>query len=115
MKQFNCINIVSIDDSKLVNLYIITLLIILGIISYFGYKRFEKRLLINKIRKMKTEEQVLNELMKKTQTERFKENKISGLVYNIQMEKYRVRLQEIKEELPVLEERLKDLKTTKLE
>ena len=36
---------------------------------------------------MKTEEQVLNDLMKKTQTERFKENKISGLVYNIRMKK----------------------------
>ena len=45
--------------------------------------------------------------MKKAQEERFKENKISGLVYNIRMKKYEERLQEIKEELPVFEERLK--------
>ena len=57
---------------------------------------------------MKTEEQVLNDLMKKTQTERFKENKISGLVYNIRMKKYEEKLQQIKEELPVVEERLKN-------
>ncbi|MBI2629503.1 hypothetical protein HYW76_00210 [Candidatus Pacearchaeota archaeon] len=88
-------------------IHIILLLIILGIVGYFTYKRYEKKLLINKIRKMKTEERVLNDLMKKTQTERFKENKISGLVYNIRMKKYEERLQEIKEELPVLEERLR--------
>ena len=62
---------------------------------------------------MKTEEQVLNDLMKKTQEERFKENRISGLVYNIRMKKYEERLQEIKEELPVLEERLKRFKEWK--
>ena len=48
--------------------------------------------------------------MRKAQLERFKENKISGLVYNIRMNKYQERLQEIKEELPVLEERLKSFK-----
>lgn len=64
---------------------------------------------MKKIRKMNTEEKVLNNLMKKTQTEIFKDNKISGLVYNIRMKKYEERLQEIKEELPVLEERLKRL------
>ncbi len=89
---------------------IIFFLIILGIAGYFIYKKFEKKILINKIKKMKTEEQVLNDLMKKTQTERFKENKISGLVYNIRMKKYEERLQEIKEELPVFEERLRRFK-----
>jgi len=44
--------------------------------------------------------------MKKTQTERFKE-KISGLVYNIRMKKYHEKLDRTKEELQVLEERLK--------
>ena len=48
--------------------------------------------------------------MKKAQTERFKENKISGLVYNIRMEKYQEKLQKIKEELPVLENRLNKIK-----
>jgi len=62
---------------------------------------------------MKTEEQVLTNLMKKAQTERFKENKISEFVYNIRMKKYQERLQEIKEELPVLEERLRKFKEKK--
>lgn len=62
---------------------------------------------------MKAEETALNDLIKKTQSERFKENKISGLVYNIRMKKYEEKLQEIKEELPVLEERLKTAITLK--
>jgi hypothetical protein len=89
--------------------YILTIIIIISVAGYYTYKKFEKDIIKNKIKKMKTEEQVLNDLMKKTQEERFKENKISGLVYNIRMKKYQERLQEIKEELPVLEERLNKL------
>lgn len=55
---------------------------------------------------METEEKVLDNLMKKTQTERFKENKISGLIYNIRMKKYQERLSEIKQDLPVLRKHL---------
>ena len=43
---------------------------------------------------------------KKAQTERFKENTLSALVYNIRIKKYQDRLNEIKEGLPVLESRL---------
>ncbi len=89
---------------------ILVVLILILIIGYFVYKKIEKKRLREKIRKMRTEEQVLNDLMKKTQTERFKENKISGLVYDIRMKKYQKRLQEIKEELPVWEGRLIKLK-----
>jgi len=94
-------------------IYIIIFLIVISVAGYFTYKRFEKKLLINKIRKMKTEGKVLNDLMKKTQTERFKENKISEQVYDIRMKKYEERTQEIKQELPVLEERLKEFKNKK--
>lgn len=59
-----------------------------------------------KIKKMKIERRVLVDLMKKTQIERFKENKISELVYNIRMKKYKEKLQNIKQELPVLEKRI---------
>ncbi len=48
--------------------------------------------------------------MKKTQEERFKQNKISGLVYNIGMKKYEEKMQEIKQELQVLESRLQNIK-----
>lgn len=87
-------------------IHIIIALILLSAIGYFTYKKFEKRLTKKKIRKMKAEKEVLINLMKKVQLERFEENKISGLVYNIRMKKYQERLQEIKQELPVLEARL---------
>jgi len=94
-------------------LHMIVVIIILLFVAYYTYKKFEKKLLVKKIKKLKTELIVLNDLMKKVQTERFRENKLSGLVYNIRMKKYNEREQEIKEELPVLEERLKKLDTLK--
>ena len=46
--------------------------------------------------------------MKKAQEERFKEKKISGIIYNIRTEKYQKRMSEIKEILPVLEKKIKN-------
>jgi len=91
-------------------IYIIIFFIFFGVIAYFIDKGLRIKLLKNKIKKKKAEEKVLLDLMKKTQEERFKENKISGLVYNIRMKKYEEKLQEIKQELPVLEENLKKFK-----
>jgi hypothetical protein len=45
--------------------------------------------------------------------ETFKKNKISGLVYNIRMKKFKEKIQKIKQELPTLESQLKKLKTIK--
>jgi len=59
---------------------------------------------------MKSEKEVLTKLMKKAQEDRFKKNVISRLVYNIRVENYKNREQEIKQELPVLEARLEKAK-----
>lgn len=84
---------------------IILILIILGVV--FFYKKFKIYSLRKKIDFMRHEEKVLNDLMKEVQTQRFKEEKISGLVYNTRMNKYKERLQEIKQTLPVLEKKLR--------
>ena len=42
-----------------------------------------------------------------------KENKISGLTYNLRIKKYQEKTAEIEEELPALEDRLKRFKTNK--
>ena len=55
---------------------------------------------------MRVESNVLVELIKKAQTERFNENKISGLVYNTRVGKYKQKLEKIKEQLPVFEQKL---------
>lgn len=87
--------------------YILGILLILSLIIYFIYERLKIQRIKKTILKMKKEEIALNDLMKRTQEERFKENKISGLVYNIRMKKYKERIQEIKQNLPVLENRLR--------
>jgi hypothetical protein len=84
---------------------IIIALFLIGILSYFSYIKINRKLLKNKILKMKTEEKALLSLMKKAQTERFKEKKLSELIYKIRMKKYKERRSEIDEELPVLEAR----------
>jgi len=81
--------------------------------GYYSSKWIRKRLLRRKIRRMKIEEKVLLALMKKTQEERFKENSISGLVYNIRMKKFEEKRNSIKEDLPVLEKRLAGVKKEK--
>lgn len=91
-------------------IHTIIVLAALAIAGYFSSKKIRRKKLAEKIKKMRAEEQALNELIKKTQTERFKKNEISGLVYGIRVKKYEERLQNIKEELPVLEEMLRGFK-----
>ena len=87
-------------------LFIIIFLILLSIAIYLSYKKVQVKLLKKKIKKMKVEKLVLLKLIKRTQTERFKENKISKTVYDIRIKKYQEKLQQIKQELPVFEDRL---------
>ncbi len=58
------------------------------------------------IRKMKSERKALVILMSKIREEKLKKNKISDPIYNAKMEKYRGKLEKIREELPFLESRL---------
>lgn len=79
----------------------------LGLGGYSFFRVFRLTLLKRKIRMLKIEQKVIMALMKKAQVERFKQNKISGIVYNIRMEKFSEKLSSIKEDLPVLEERVR--------
>lgn len=86
------------------NLVPITIiLIVLAIMFTLAYKKIKKALLKNKIRKMRAERTVLTKLIKQAQIDRFKQNKISGLTYNIRIKKYQEKLQQIKQDLPILE------------
>jgi len=87
--------------------YILAVLLVSATVIYFGYKKAESNSTRRKIRRMKAEKIALNGLMKKAQIERFKENKISALTYNLRIKKYREKLAEIDEDLPVLEKNLK--------
>lgn len=86
---------------------IIGVIVVVGIISWLFLYLNSRRILKKRIRKMKAEEKVLNKLILKTQEKRFKEGTISGLVYNIRIKKYKEKLSEIGQRLPVLEQKLK--------
>jgi hypothetical protein len=94
--------------------YWLPLIVFLAVFYLLGkmfIRAHSRKRLVKKIRRMKFEQSALTDLMKKTQTERFKENKISGLVYNIRMKSYKERANDIKEQLPILEERLDGMKS----
>lgn len=87
---------------------LVCLCIFVWLFSVF-FRKYRISSLKRRIEKMNFENKALKEIVQKTQTERFKDNKISALIYNIRMKKYQERESEIKETLPVLEEELKKL------
>jgi len=88
--------------------FILLGLVLLIVLVVVFYKKIRKHFLKKRIFKMKAEVKVLGELKERVQVERFKENKISGLVYNIRMRKYEEKLGAIKRMLPVLKRRMAD-------
>jgi hypothetical protein len=87
--------------------FILLSLIILGIAIYVISKKVIYRKLKMNLEKMNLERKSITMLIKEAQNERFKENKISKLVYETKMKKYNERLTEIKSKLPILESKLK--------
>jgi len=87
----------------------IVVLALISITIFFIYRKITEELLKRKIKKMKHKKSVLTDLMKKAQEDRFKKKKIPSITYNIRMKKYEQKLNEIKEELPVLETKLDKL------
>jgi uncharacterized protein (DUF2164 family) len=90
---------------------LVLVLVVVGV--YYSTRGIRRKLLKKKIHKLKVEQKIVVGLLKKTQIERFKQNKISGLVYNIRMKKFEEKLNTIKEDLPVLEKRLAGVKVEK--
>lgn len=81
--------------------------VVLIIIGFFSWKKIKAKNLRKKIKRLKAEKEALVNLLKKAQTQRYKEGKISGLVYNVRTERYNKKLDDIKEMLPSLEAMLK--------
>jgi len=100
----------TIDFIKENGVYFLGGILIIIIITIFTLRRLRKRRILNRIIKLTAEEKAIKELEKRTQIERYKENKISGLVYNIRMKKYKERLDKVKQELPILKNNLNNKK-----
>ncbi len=89
---------------------------IFAIFSLIFYKKIRLFNLRRQVDKLHSEKQALHNLLITAQKERFVENKISGLVYNVRLKNYQDRMNQIDEEIPVLEAKLADkvLKNIKL-
>jgi len=88
-------------------------ILVLFLIGFFVYLKMRIKIIRKKIKGLKVEEVIIHNLIKKAQEERFNEQKISSVIYDIRMKKYQERTDEIKEILPVLEKRLKDYQRKK--
>lgn len=89
-------------------IYILIAVILIAFLIIILYRILRKFYIKKNIKKMKYEIKVLNELIKKTQEERFKENKLSDWVYNIRIKKYEEKLNELNERLPAVEKSLQN-------
>jgi len=85
---------------------IVLFVAIVGVLVFVFHRKISHRLLVGRIGRMQAEKKALVGMMKKAQTERFKDGTLSALVYNIRVKKYGEKLNEIKEKLPALEKRL---------
>lgn len=88
---------------------IVVAIALIFVIGRYVLKKTSRARLVKKIKKMKFEKKSLKDLIVRAQIERYKENKISGLVYNIRLKKYNERIGQIEESIPVLEARLKKM------
>lgn len=75
-------------------------------IGYIIYNRIEIIKIRNKIKDLEIEQEVLKNLIKKAQLEHFQKRTLSRESYEIKIKKYRERMLEIKELLPVLKARV---------
>ena len=82
----------------------VILVIILGPISY---RKIRYNVISNKIGQNKLEHNILIELTKKAQSERFQTGTIDDPTYHIKLDKYMERISKLKSILPVLENMLK--------
>jgi len=90
---------------NLPDLLIISL--VLGVAAWFISGKVRTIKTHNKLKDLETEQKALISLIKKAQIERFKQGKISNIVYRVRMEQYSKKLNENKQNIPVLKNMLK--------
>lgn len=78
--------------------------IVLGVVLYFQLSAIMRR---RRLEHLRIERQVLLDLMKKAQYERFNQGLITNKEYEIKTSKFKERLMEVEKEIPVMESRMK--------
>jgi hypothetical protein len=90
-------------------LQLIIFLVVVFVVYLISYKIFKKKRIKKNMIKKQIQLVALKNLMIKTQEERFKKNKISGLVYSIRMKSYQSKIENIEQELDLFEEKIKGI------
>jgi len=93
--------------------WILGLVVVILAGSWFSWRRYKIKKLRKRLRKLRAEEKSLVSMIKKAQSDRYKKGTIPKFLFDIKMAKYRGRLNEVKEGIPVLEARLKGKKAPK--
>ncbi len=84
---------------------ILAFAVVLFIVSYACLVKLSDARVKNKIRDLETENTVLKDLMERAQSDHFEKRTMPRETYEIRMRKYKERITEIKEALPVLKAR----------
>ncbi len=92
---------------------LLIIFVVLIIAIFVFWKRYRIWIMKKKLEKLKVEEKSLQQLMKETQKSRYQKNNMSLYVYNLRMDKYTDRLNEVRQDIPVLTEILKKEKKKK--
>lgn len=87
-----------------------TLILISGTVTWLIVR---KKLKKRKLHILNIEKQTLVEMMKEAQRDRFESGKISDFTYRIRMDVYKKKLAEVKRQIPVFEEQVKEKKKKK--
>jgi|GEM_PF-6098562 tetratricopeptide (TPR) repeat protein len=85
---------------------IILALIIVSTITLVSYRYIRRERSEKKLKDLELEKEVIKEMIKKTQEKYFKKGEISRNSYEARIKKYRERLREIEEEVPILKKQL---------
>jgi len=92
-------------------IYILIAILVLVLTIWIGYRFINIRYLKYKIHNLRAEQRGIDNLIKRAQADRFKNGKLSESEYEIKLEKYSSRREEIKRKLPILENRLRKLES----
>jgi len=95
--------------------HIIIAILVIAVVSYPVFIKVRKMRLRIKLETLKSETKVITKLLKKAQSDCFKDKKITKDTYDIRADRYKKRLAEISHTIPVIEAQIKGKKMVKKE
>ncbi len=92
---------------------IILIILILTVVGFFSYPRIYYYITYKKLKNLELEREVLTDLIKRSQIERFQKGEITQREYELKTDRLRERTAEVEELIPVLKDNLERIKQKK--